>query len=101
MEKTATINLRIDPDLKRDAETVLSKLGMPMSTAIVIYLNQIKLTGGIPFSVSLPVAPDSVNADKMSDNELFAKLRRGYDDIEKGNVHDAKEIFSVKKKVMA
>lgn len=28
-----------------------------MSTAIDIYLNQISLTGGIPFAVTLPNAP--------------------------------------------
>lgn len=29
-----------------------------MSTAIDIYLNQISLTGGIPFAVTLPKVPD-------------------------------------------
>ena len=56
MEKTATLNLRVNPVVKERAEKVLSRLGIPMSTAIDIYLNQISLTGGIPFSVSLPKA---------------------------------------------
>ena len=49
MEKTATLNLRVNPMVKERAEAVLSKLGVPMSTAIDMYLNQISLTGGIPF----------------------------------------------------
>ena len=53
MEKTATLNLRVNPDVKDRAEAVLSKLGIPMSTAITIYLNQISLTGGIPFAITL------------------------------------------------
>lgn len=49
MEKTATLNLRVNPTVKERAEKVLSQLGVPMSTAIDMYLNQISLTGGIPF----------------------------------------------------
>lgn len=64
MEKTATLNLRINPTVKQRAEEVLSRLGVPMSTAIDIYLNQIALTGGIPFTVTLPKAPDSINTDR-------------------------------------
>ena len=48
MEKTTTLNLRVNPDVKRRAEEVLSQLGIPMSTAIDIYLKQISMTGGIP-----------------------------------------------------
>lgn len=54
MEKTATLNLRVNPIVKERAEEVLSKLGVPMSTAIDMYLNQISLTGGIPFAITLP-----------------------------------------------
>ena len=34
MEKTATLNLRVNPTVKERAEKVLSQLGVPMSTAI-------------------------------------------------------------------
>ena len=33
---------------------MLSRLGIPISTAIEMYLRQITLTGGIPFRVTLP-----------------------------------------------
>lgn len=94
MEKTATLNLRINPTVKGRAEEVLSKLGIPMSTAIDIYLNQIYLTGGIPFAVTLPKAPDSVNMDLMSADDIHARLKSGYDDIENGNVQDAAKAFA-------
>ncbi len=93
MEKNATLNLRVNPDVKKRAEKVLSQLGMPMSTAIDIYLNQIAMTGGIPFAVTLPKAPMSVNADLMTNDDIHAKLKEGYSDIEKGNVHDAATAF--------
>ena len=82
MEKTATLNLRVNPMVKERAEVVLSKLGVPMSTAIDMYLNQIALTGGIPFAVTLPKAPDAVNADLMTNEELLLRLKKGLDEIE-------------------
>jgi len=93
VEKTTTLNLRVNPDVKRRAEEVLSQLGIPMSTAIDIYLKQISMTGGIPFAVTLPKAPVSVNADLMTTDEIHAKLKDGYNDIEKGNVQDASAAF--------
>ena len=51
------------PDVKENAERVLAQLGIPMATSIDMYLKQISLVGGIPFSVVLPKAANSVNAD--------------------------------------
>ena len=94
MGKTATLNLRVNPDVKENAESVLAQLGIPMATAIDIYLKQISLVGGIPFSVVLPKAPSTVNADKMSVEQIHRKLDKGYADIEKGNVEDAVSAFT-------
>ncbi len=93
MEKTATLNLRVNPMVKERAETVLSKLGIPMSTAIDMYLNQISLTGGIPFAITLPKAPETINADLMTDEQLRAKLKEGYTDMEAGRVQNAAAAF--------
>ena len=70
MEKTATLNLRVNPQVKKEAEGILDQLGIPMSTAVTMYLKQIVLTGGIPFAAKLPAAPRSVDADRMTDDEL-------------------------------
>ncbi len=86
MEKSATLNLRVNPTLKQDAESVLSRLGIPMATAVDMYLNQIVLVGGIPFSVTLPSAPGSMDATAMSDEQIHAKIQRGYDDYKAGHV---------------
>lgn len=93
MEKTATLNLRVNPTVKQNAEEVLSRLGVSMSTAIDIYLNQISLTGGIPFAVTLPKAPAAINADLMTAEEVHTKLQKGYEDIEAGNVQNAADAF--------
>ena len=52
MEKTMMLNVRVSPSVKQQAEDVLKQLGIPMATAIDMYLRQITLTGGIPFSLS-------------------------------------------------
>ena len=52
--KTATVLARIDPELKKQAETILDRLGIPASLLINMLYNQIVLTKGIPFRISVP-----------------------------------------------
>ena len=93
MEKTATLNLRVNPIAKQRAENVLKQLGIPMSTAMDMYLNQIALVGGIPFPVTLPKAPLSVDADRMTDDELIEKLSCGIEDADAGRTRRAEDVF--------
>ena len=93
MKKAATLNLRVNPTVKEMAEEILSRLGLPMSTAINMYLNQIILTGGIPFAVSLPKAPDSINADLMSKEEIIKRLEKGIQDSESGKIQNTDNAF--------
>lgn len=94
MEKTATLNLRVNPTVKQRAENVLAQLGIPMSTAIDMYLNQISLTGGIPFAVTLPKTSPEINADMMNTDEIHAKLKEGYEEIGMGKIQDAASAFA-------
>ena len=93
MEKTAILNLRISPEDKKSAERVLSKLGVPMATAVGMFLKQVALTGGIPFAVSLPKAPNCINTDTMSVSQIREQLSEGLYDIENGKVRPAREVF--------
>ena len=95
MANSTTLNLRVNPAVKKQAEEILAELGIPMSTAINMYLRQINLTGGIPFSIELPKAPDEINAELMTDAELHDKLQKGYDDIKAGRVAYASEAFNL------
>ena len=56
MGKTATITARIEPKLKRNAETVLERLGVNTTDAITMFLSQVVLQRGLPFEVRLPNA---------------------------------------------
>lgn len=94
MEKSSTLNLRINQEVKRNAVAVLSALGLSMTAAITIYLNQIALRGGIPFEVVLPKGPNKLNTDLMSADEIRSFLDKGLEDIENGKVVPAKEFFA-------
>jgi DNA-damage-inducible protein J len=83
INETTIVRARVTPKLKDDAELVLSSLGVSMSDAIRMYLTQITLRRGIPFSVEIPndatiAAMREVESGKMesakSVDELFSKL---------------------------
>ncbi|AAK33543.2 type II toxin-antitoxin system RelB/DinJ family antitoxin [Streptococcus pyogenes] len=97
MAKTGTLNLRVDDSVKSAADDILKRLGIPMSTAIDMFLNQIILTGGIPFDVSLPEAPQRVNVDYMSQEKFYDKLITSFEDAKTGNRQDVREfLFQLK-----
>ena len=47
------ISIRIDEDVKKDAETLFSKLGLTLSAATNIFYRQAVRTQGIPFILSV------------------------------------------------
>ena len=94
MEKTATLNIRVNPDVKKSAESILYQLGVPMATAVDMFLKQISLTGGIPFPVTLPKAPDHLNMDKLSAAQIRNLIEEGLADIENGRTRPAREVFA-------
>ena len=85
---------RANPTLKSDAETILTRLGIPMSTAVDMFLNQVVLVGGIPFSVTVPKPPVDIDASQMTEAQLHAKLQRGYDDYMAGRTQNATDAFA-------
>ncbi len=93
MEKTSTLNLRVNPKIKQEAESILNRLGVPMSAAIDIYLNQIILVGGIPFPVTLPKAPENIDATRMTAEQIHQKIQNGYESYKSGRTMNASEAF--------
>lgn len=85
MEKTTTISLRVSPSVKKNAEEVLSQLGISMSTAIDMYLRQIAMTGRIPFDVALPDSgPPELEVSNMTKEEFWAQIHKSIEDFENG-----------------
>ena len=62
------IQARIEPELKRSAEAIFSKIGISSGEAIRMFYSQVQLRGGIPFDVRIP------NADTL---EAIEELNSG------------------------
>ena len=54
MAKTPTISVRMDAELKNDAESILVSLGLTPSQAINVFYKQITFQNGLPFSIKIP-----------------------------------------------
>ncbi len=54
MAKTDTLNIRIEPELKKEVETILNDLGMNIADAVTIFLKQVVMTDSIPFIIKKP-----------------------------------------------
>jgi DNA-damage-inducible protein J len=79
--KTATIQTRVDPEIKRNAQKILSTLNISMSEAISIYLTQITLNKGIPFEIKIP---NNLTARTLKESENRKELHK---------VSDVDELF--------
>jgi DNA-damage-inducible protein J len=93
MGKTANLYARIEPDVKEQAENILTALGIPASNAINMFYKQIILHRGLPFEVKMP-ASRLVNASALSDAEMDAELEKGYADMKEERTKSAKSAFS-------
>jgi DNA-damage-inducible protein J len=54
MSKTAVIRARVEPTVKRKAESVFRRLGVSTTQAIAIYYKQVILRQRLPFDVAIP-----------------------------------------------
>lgn len=54
--KTASVRARMEPSVKKKAETVLHKIGISPSEAINVFYRRIASDKGMPFSLNVPNA---------------------------------------------
>lgn len=54
MSKTAVITARIEPGLKESVERVFAQLGLTTTQAITLFLRQVELQQGLPFTLKVP-----------------------------------------------
>ncbi|MBR1731965.1 MAG: type II toxin-antitoxin system RelB/DinJ family antitoxin [Ruminococcus sp.] len=92
MSKTANLYVRIEPELKEQAENILSSLGIPASNAINMFYKQIILQRGLPFDVKLP-ADTILNFNMLTEQQIDIELKKGLDDVKSGNVKSVKNSF--------
>ena len=63
---TTNISIRMDTDIKAQAETLFSELGMNLTTAINVFVRAAIRYGGIPFYVRLNPRRDEPNSEIVS-----------------------------------
>ena len=88
---TTNISIRMDADLKAQADALFAELGMNLSTAFNIFVRQSLREGGIPFEVKLE-QPNKETIAAMLEAERIAK-----DPSVKG-CNDLDELFADLKK---
>jgi len=54
MAKTASLNIRIDPETKTSAEKLYGSFGITVTDAVNMFLHQSLLVGGLPFDLKKP-----------------------------------------------
>lgn len=85
--KSANVTARVQPEIKQQAEAVLEKIGLPVSN---ISYRQIIMTGGVPYSLTVPNLP---TRDSMTDAEFNTIMEKGYHQAKTGEGISVYEAF--------
>jgi len=88
MARTSNVFVHVEPEIKEQAEQVLTRLGISMSNAVGMFLRQVVLQRGIPFEIKLPQKSPLVY-DSLSREQFDAEIEKGMDDIREGRVYSA------------
>ena len=89
--KSANVTARVQPEIKRQAEAVLDKLGLPVSVLIDTLYSQIIMTGGVPYSLTVPSLPAR---DSMTDEQFNIMMEKGYHQAKTGEGLSVDEAFT-------
>ena len=79
---TTNLNIRVDEELKKNAERLFADLGLNMSSAITIFLKSSVDYNGIPFEIK-----KTGRAQSVSDEELLS--------VSKALIEKNKEAYEV------
>lgn len=77
----ATLQVRIDDTLKKQADALFSSLGLDTTTAIRIFLNASVENDGIPFNVQHKAIPHSLQ-EAVYDSRWQRNLNGPFDNAE-------------------
>lgn len=84
---TSPTQIRIDSNVKRDANELFSELGIDMSSAANIFLRQCVLHGGLPFKVEIP----KFNAETLAAMEEARRISRNPNAPSYSSMEDLKQ----------
>ena len=80
---TTNVSFRIDTDVKNQADTLFSQLGLNMTTAFNIFLRQSIREGSIPFPITINT-PNATTISAMLEAECIVNdsTVKRYSDVE-------------------
>ena len=70
---TATITARVDSEKKRQAEEIFNDIGMTLSGAINVFINEVVMYQGIPFSLRRRVAANRSLEAVMDETDEYCR----------------------------
>lgn len=83
------ITIRVESELKDDADVLFDALGLDLNTAITLFLRQALRKGGLPFKVKLDKEERKALLAKASDSARSkAKAHANKDDDDDGDAED-------------
>ena len=91
MAKTSNVFAHVEPEVKAQAEKVLNQLGMPMSSAINVFLRQVVLHNGLPFEMKLPDGK-VLDVSALDKEQFDSEISKGISDIKSGKVIAAENV---------
>lgn len=81
--RSANVNVRVEPDIKKQAEDILDKLGISVSAFINMTYRQVIMKRGVPFSVELPT--DIKTLDTLTNDEFDEVMQKGLTQAKSGD----------------
>ena len=70
---TVTITARVDSEKKRQAEEIFNDIGMTLSGAINVFINEVVMYQGIPFSLRRRVAANRSLEAVMDETDEYCR----------------------------
>ncbi|MCL4509491.1 MAG: type II toxin-antitoxin system RelB/DinJ family antitoxin [Bacteroidetes bacterium] len=74
--KSATIAVRIEPEVKREVEKIFNAIGLSTAEAVNIFFRRVQLERGIPFDVGIPEIPNKETRKAIEDSRRGRNLRK-------------------------
>ena len=81
--KTASARALIDPEIKKEAETILKELGLSVSKSFELYYRQIIAHRGLPFELQVPTEKTmkAIEYSRQGKGKTFSSAEDLFDDL--------------------
>lgn len=80
MSTTTTLNVRVEEELKKQADALFAELGLNMSSALNVFLHEAVRYGGIPFVIRIE-KPNASTHSAINDVNKKRNLSDSFSDV--------------------